>query len=94
LLHFFIQSSFIILFQNKNFFRLGNIYNYLEVNSPVRPDVYVCILKFAAKTNKMNVILPSLENLDTWMDEWKVTLQKRREIYLLVREMLTKTGFQ
>ncbi|KAJ3082698.1 hypothetical protein HK102_001503 [Quaeritorhiza haematococci] len=71
---------------------LGNLYNYLEASSLSRYDVYVAILNVAANGDEMDIILPTLPMLDTWIKQWGLGLNQTRQLFLLVSEKLGAAG--
>ncbi|KAJ3187706.1 hypothetical protein HDU85_006099 [Gaertneriomyces sp. JEL0708] len=71
---------------------LSNLYNILESNSAVRYDVYAAIWNVAAKSGDIDILVPQLTSLDTWIAEWGVALNQRRALYLLISQKLEETG--
>ncbi|KAJ3177850.1 hypothetical protein HDU85_005762 [Gaertneriomyces sp. JEL0708] len=71
---------------------LSNLYNILESNCAVRYDVYAAIWNVAAKSGDIDILIPHLTSLDTWIAEWGVALNKRRALYLLISQKLEETG--
>jgi len=71
---------------------LGNIYYHVEAKSPIRYDVYMVILEFAAKHHRLHTILPTVQNVDDWLEEWGVTPAQKRDLYKLLRNSLNASG--
>jgi len=71
---------------------LNNIYSNLEVNDPLRYDVYRTIVDFSAKNDYMNVILNHLVKLDLWLKTWGSTAEQKRELFLTLRKLLNESG--
>jgi hypothetical protein len=67
---------------------LGNLYSQLEVNNSTRYDVYVTILKFGAKQHRLHTLQSGFAHIDEWLQQWGVDAQKKRDLYLLIRDIL------
>jgi len=67
---------------------LGNLYSQLESNNPTRYDVYVAILKFGTKQHRLHTLQGGFAHIDEWLAEWGVDTQKKRDLYLLIRDIL------
>ena len=67
---------------------LGNLYSQLEPNNPTRYDVYVTILKFGTKQHRLQSLQGGFAHVDEWLAEWGVEVQKKRDLYLLIRDIL------
>jgi len=71
---------------------LNNIYSNLEVNDPLRYDVYLAIVKFSAKNDYMDIILNHLVHLDLWLKNWGSTIEQKRELFLTLRGLLNESN--
>lgn len=67
---------------------LSNLYNNLERTSPSRFDVYQAIVAVAANGEEVDVLIPSLSQLDKWLVEWNVNVDEKKEIYLRLTDVL------
>ncbi|OZJ04933.1 hypothetical protein BZG36_02660 [Bifiguratus adelaidae] len=65
---------------------LTNLYNILSTDSPLRHDVFVHILNLAAKHDEFDTIQAQLPHVDGWMSEWKINMNQRRDLYILISE--------
>jgi len=71
---------------------LNNIYSNLEVNDPLRYDVYLAIVKFSAKNDYMDIIVNHLVKLDLWLKNWGSSVEQKRELYLTLRTLLNESN--
>ncbi|CAG8478162.1 10794_t:CDS:2 [Diversispora eburnea] len=71
---------------------LQNLYNTLEITSPLRYNVFIAILNIATKNDEIETVLPQLSRLDDWVKEWSITTDQVRELYLTVSDKLKETG--
>ncbi|KAJ3102624.1 hypothetical protein HDU97_000408 [Phlyctochytrium planicorne] len=71
---------------------LSNLYNSLEPNSNVRYEVFTAILKVAANNDEIDHIAPQLEDLDQLLTLWGSALKEKRELYLLVSDLLKSSS--
>lgn len=71
---------------------LNNIYSNLEVNDPLRYDVYLAIVKFSAKNDYMDIILNHLVHLDLWLKNWGSSIEQKRELFLTLRNLLNEAN--
>jgi len=71
---------------------LNNIYSNLEVNDPLRYDVYLAIVKFSAKNDYMDIILNHLVHLDLWLKNWGSSVEQKRELFLTLRNLLNEAN--
>jgi len=73
---------------------LNNIYSNLEVNDPLRYDVYLSIVKFSAKNDYMDIIVNHLVKLDLWLRNWGSSVEQKRELFLTLRNLLNSSNHQ
>jgi len=71
---------------------LNNIYSNLEVNDPLRYNIYLAIVKFSAKNDYMDIILNHLVHLDLWLKNWNASVEQKRELFLTLRNFLIETN--
>ncbi|RKO85216.1 hypothetical protein BDK51DRAFT_22618 [Blyttiomyces helicus] len=67
---------------------LSNLYNNVDTSSPARYDVFIAIITVAAKSDELDVIVPTLPALDTWIAQWGITVAQKRALYLLLSSKL------
>ena len=63
--------------------RLNYYYNFFSFDSVYRPSIFLAILEFGVATKQTKVLLPALKQIDQLLDQWKSSIQQRREIYNL-----------
>ncbi|KAJ3320840.1 hypothetical protein HDU76_000220 [Blyttiomyces sp. JEL0837] len=68
---------------------LSNLYNSLPASSESRYTVFIAIVKFAAITDELYVLAPSLAQLETLCTSWDLGLAEKRELYLLLSQDLS-----
>ncbi|ORY53337.1 PCI-domain-containing protein, partial [Neocallimastix californiae] len=71
---------------------LNNIYSNLEVNDPLRYDIYFAIVKFSAKNDYMDIIVNHLVKLDLWLKNWGSSVEQKRELFLTLRNLLNESN--
>jgi len=71
---------------------LNNIYSNLEVNDPLRYNVYLAIVKYSAKNDYMDIILNHLVHLDLWLKNWGASVEQKRELFLTLRNLLNESN--
>ncbi|TPX41340.1 hypothetical protein SeLEV6574_g06142 [Synchytrium endobioticum] len=67
---------------------LSNLYNNLERANPSRFHVYQAIVSVAAKNGEVDVLVPTLSQLDGWLAEWNVNTDAKKRIYLALADVL------
>lgn len=72
---------------------LNNIYANLEVNDVLRYDIYIAIINYSAKNDYMNIIITHMVHLDLWMKTWGVDVEQKRNLFMVLRDALIKTGY-
>ncbi|KAJ3145771.1 hypothetical protein HDU86_000638 [Geranomyces michiganensis] len=70
---------------------LSNLYNSFDATNPVRYDIFVAIVTYAAQADEVEIVVPQLAAIDSWIAEWGVTADKSRALYLLISEKLGET---
>ena len=78
---------------------LSNLFNILPVSSPLRYQVFLSILEFAASTNNIGLVAPQIKHLPAWLKEWNVDEKASTEIYSKISSFLasandSKTAYQ
>lgn len=70
---------------------LSNLYNSLPVNAgSTRCDVYMAMVRYAGKAHQLETVAPTLAQLEIWMKEWNIAVEKKREVYLMWSEKLAE----
>ncbi|KAJ3401891.1 Eukaryotic translation initiation factor 3 subunit M [Chytridiales sp. JEL 0842] len=70
---------------------LSNLYNSVEVKSPVRYDVFTAIVKVAAANGDMDLLVDTLSQLEGFFKVWGSTVEQKRALYLLLSDKLKAT---
>ncbi|KAJ3177630.1 hypothetical protein HDU87_004383 [Geranomyces variabilis] len=70
---------------------LSNLYNSFDATFSGRYEVFTAIVAVAGKADEMEIVVPQLAALDSWIAEWGVTGNKSRALYLLISEQLEKS---
>ncbi|KAF9961519.1 hypothetical protein BGZ72_003357 [Mortierella alpina] len=73
---------------------LSNIFNTLPANSPLRLQVFTSIVELAVATDDMDLVLPQLQYVPSWISEWGVGVEAERTLLLTVSDRLKETGNQ
>ncbi|KAF9281395.1 hypothetical protein BGZ68_006655 [Mortierella alpina] len=73
---------------------LSNIFNTLPANSPLRLPVFTSIVELAVATDDMDLVLPQLQYVPSWISEWGVGVEAERTLLLTVSDRLKETGNQ
>ncbi|EAN31748.2 PCI domain protein [Theileria parva strain Muguga] len=69
---------------------LQMLYNSVESTLPLRVDVYIAILEFAAKHNIFHTLIPIVKEVDEWMVDWSIDKKTKIRIYHIIAEELDK----
>ncbi|KAJ3246479.1 hypothetical protein HDU78_006900 [Chytriomyces hyalinus] len=67
---------------------LSNLYNSLESTSHIRYTVFLAIIQLAAQSNELDVLVPTLPQLESFFPVWGVELDESRRMILLLSEVL------
>ncbi|KAH6562073.1 hypothetical protein BASA50_004193 [Batrachochytrium salamandrivorans] len=70
---------------------LSTLYNSLDSYSHTRFGVYMTIVRVASNGGELDAILGTLSSLESWIDEWQISLSERRSLYLLLSVELGKS---
>ncbi|KAF9898712.1 hypothetical protein BX616_003693, partial [Lobosporangium transversale] len=71
---------------------LSNIFNTLSANSSLRLSVFNSIVDLAVASDDMDLVLPQLQYVSSWVSEWGVNIQAERDLLLTLSDRLKKTG--
>ncbi|KAL7746340.1 hypothetical protein RI367_008270 [Sorochytrium milnesiophthora] len=67
---------------------LAHIYNSVPSNAALRYDVYLAIIKVAAKHNELAALVPQIPTLPRLLSEWSATPAQSRELLYTLAERL------
>ncbi|KAH7042451.1 hypothetical protein BKA57DRAFT_125637 [Linnemannia elongata] len=73
---------------------LSNIFNTLPANSPLRLSVFTAIVDLAVASDDMDLVLPQLQYVPSWISEWGVDAQAERALLLTLSDRLKESGNQ
>ncbi|KAF9423626.1 hypothetical protein BGZ94_008221 [Podila epigama] len=73
---------------------LSNIFNTLPANSSLRLSVFTSIVDLAAASDDMDLILPQLQYVSSWVKEWGVGSEEERVLLLTLSDRLKGADFQ
>ncbi|CAO3570328.1 unnamed protein product [Mortierella alpina] len=73
---------------------LSNIFNTLPANSPLRLPVFTSIVELAVASDDMDLVLPQLQYVPSWISEWGVGVEAERTLLMTVSDRLKETGNQ
>ncbi|KAJ1556432.1 hypothetical protein HK405_007584, partial [Cladochytrium tenue] len=63
----------------------------IEPNGPNRPRVFEAIVKLAGASDELDLVVPTLSQLEPMMKSWGLTTPQKQRIYLLLSENLVKS---
>ncbi|BAM42141.1 uncharacterized protein TOT_040000511 [Theileria orientalis strain Shintoku] len=69
---------------------LQMLYNSVEPTLPLRVQVYISILEFAAKHGIFHTLVNVVKEVDEWMVDWSVDKKSKIRIYHIIAEQLDK----
>ncbi|KAF9988423.1 hypothetical protein BGZ65_004735 [Modicella reniformis] len=70
---------------------LSNIFNILPANSPIRLSVFTSIVDMAVVSDDMDLVLPQLQYVPSWINEWNVGLEAERTLLLSLADRLKES---
>ncbi|KAF9935228.1 hypothetical protein FBU30_006313 [Linnemannia zychae] len=73
---------------------LSNIFNTLPANSPLRLSVFTAIVDLAVASDDMDLVLPQLQYVPSWISEWGVGPDAERTLLLTLSDRLKESGNQ
>ncbi|KAF9199568.1 hypothetical protein BGZ49_010289 [Haplosporangium sp. Z 27] len=73
---------------------LSNIFNTVPANSPIRLEVFTTIVDLAVASDDIDLVLPQLQYVPSWLSEWGVGVEAERGLYLTLSDRLKETGNQ
>ncbi|KAF9195131.1 hypothetical protein BGZ51_004558 [Haplosporangium sp. Z 767] len=73
---------------------LSNIFNTLPANSPLRLSVFTAIVDLAVASDDMDLVLPQLQYVPSWISEWGVGADAERALLLTLSDRLKESGNQ
>lgn len=71
---------------------LSTIFNLLDVNNPLRYNVFMQIVRFLRTHGQFELLKPRLKNLELWFEEWKVDEDNQRALYVEVSDAAAESG--
>ncbi|KAF9350949.1 hypothetical protein BGX26_010932 [Mortierella sp. AD094] len=71
---------------------LSNIFNILPANSPLRLSVFSSIVDLAVASDDMDLVLPQLQYVPSWISEWSVGVEAERTLLLTLADRLKESG--
>ncbi|KAI8597836.1 hypothetical protein EDD21DRAFT_384327 [Dissophora ornata] len=71
---------------------LSNIFNILPANSPLRLAVFTSIVDLAVASDDMDLVLPQLQYVSSWLSEWGVSVDAERTLLLTLADRLKESG--
>ncbi|KAF9167133.1 hypothetical protein DFQ26_005745 [Actinomortierella ambigua] len=71
---------------------LSNIFNILPANSAQRLTVFSTIVDLAAASDEIDLVIPQLPYVSAWIQEWGVSVDEERALYLSLSDRLKETG--
>ncbi|KAI2614457.1 uncharacterized protein GGS25DRAFT_471810 [Hypoxylon fragiforme] len=66
---------------------LGNIFNLLEPENPLRYNVFMTILRFIKENGMLDTITNYLSSLPEWFKDWDTNEEDQRKLYLEVADV-------
>ncbi|KAG0308669.1 hypothetical protein BGZ98_007241 [Dissophora globulifera] len=73
---------------------LSNVFNTLPANSPLRLSVFNTIVDLAVASDDMDLVLPQLQYVPSWISEWGVGPDAERSLLLKLSDQLKESGNQ
>ncbi|KAI8603129.1 hypothetical protein EDD21DRAFT_370018 [Dissophora ornata] len=73
---------------------LSNVFNTLPANSPLRLSVFTAIVDLAVASDDMDLVLPQLQYVPSWIGEWGVSVEAERTLLLTLSDRLKESGNQ
>ncbi|KAF9356145.1 hypothetical protein BGX26_005656 [Mortierella sp. AD094] len=73
---------------------LSNIFNTVPANSPIRLEVFTAIVDLAVASDDIDLVLPQLQYVPSWLSEWGVGVEAERTLFLTLSDRLKETGNQ
>ncbi|KAG0365882.1 hypothetical protein BC939DRAFT_520168 [Gamsiella multidivaricata] len=71
---------------------LSNIFNILPANSPLRLSVFTSIVDLAVASDDMDLVLPQLQYVPSWISEWGIAPEAERTLLLTLADHLKTSG--
>ncbi|KAF9112883.1 hypothetical protein BGX27_002640 [Mortierella sp. AM989] len=71
---------------------LANIFNILPANSPLRLSAFTSIVDLAVASDDMDLVLPQLQYVPSWISEWGVGIEAERTLLLALANRLKESG--
>ncbi|KAI1321041.1 hypothetical protein EDD11_008622 [Mortierella claussenii] len=71
---------------------LSNIFNTLAANSALRLNAFTSIVDLAVASDDMDLVLPQLQYVSSWINEWGVDIEAERALLLTLSDRLKESG--
>ena len=71
---------------------LSTIFNLLEVDNPLRYNVFMQILRFVKQYSQYDLLKPRLENVPKWLEDWDMDEEASRKMYVEVADVAADGG--
>lgn len=71
---------------------LTTVFNLLDINNPIRFNVFMAILRFLRQHGMFETLQPYLKNLPTWFDSWGTSEEAQRQMYEEIAEVAAEAG--
>jgi translation initiation factor 3 subunit M len=84
-----LTFDFLLVYHDNS---LSNIFNTLPANSPLRLSVFTAIVDLAVASDDMDLVLPQLQYVPSWISEWGVGAEAERALLLTLSDRLKKSG--
>ncbi|KAJ1928219.1 hypothetical protein IWQ60_002248 [Tieghemiomyces parasiticus] len=68
---------------------LSNLFNLLPAQSPLRADIFLAVVRLAARSDLSQAVVPQLAKLDLWAKEWQLTPAQVTQLYLEISRSLS-----
>lgn len=65
---------------------LVQLFNLLDTASPLRSTVFLKMLRLALTSKQTDLVLGQFRKIDGWLADWKLSDDKRGEVYLLMSQ--------
>jgi len=66
------------------------LYNMFPPNYKFRFAICMRIVEYCAENQKFDVIAPYMQFVEVWMDDWRIDVENRRKLFLLVATQLKR----
>ena len=71
---------------------LTTVFNLLQVNDPIRFNVFMTVLRFLKQHGMFETAQPYLKNLPDWFESWGTGEEAQRQMYEEIAEVAAEAG--